>query len=611
MQPKQALNLNPVIVGLVACALTLALIAFAMPAIEISAQTATATPAAPSAATATPGASAGVTETIQGLKVLRIGEDIYPDIIDPQKSSFVNEIEALSLAYEGLTTVDADGNWEGAAADRYIVSDDGLSVTIHIRDGLKRADGTPITAHDFEYALRRAVDPNVTGKQYVSLLFDVQGAQELAALDPATASAADIEKAFANYGVRALDDSWLEIKFINPVASYWGYIASMPIFYPVDQRAVEKDPENWWKDPANHNGNGPFKFETINGTDKITLVPNPNYWRGTATLDRIEFTFNPDDAARLQAYEDGQLDIDAAVAPELVPLIISNTNIVSDLLRYPAAQTVALAFNNTRKPFDDRNVRVAFSQALDRLGFINAQLGGIGLPYTRWIPPDVPGNQASEPGVPDTDPSAAVNTLVNNGYAASDSTAENPKVDCAKLGEIKFTYPDSPINQKRVEYISKNLSDVIGCPITPDPIAGTEFTSLTKDVRTNPQLSLQRWVQDYPHPQNWLSAYWKCGAFSRRYGYCNLFLDQILNQADMTADPEKALELYQLGEDMLIQDVPGAFFYTPENLQLVRPYVIGPKDNLSSQDAGWAGEFGPVWQYDIDLTQVPANYPTQ
>src|SRR5581483_5973374 len=123
-----------------------------------------------------------------------------------------------------------------------------------------------------------------------------------------------------------------------------------------------------WKDPANHNGDGPFKFETINGTEKITLVPNPTYWRGTATLDRIEFTFNPDDAARLQAYEDGQLDIDAAVAPELVPLIISNTNIVSDLLRYPAAQTVALAFNNTRKPFDDRNVRVAFSQALDRIG---------------------------------------------------------------------------------------------------------------------------------------------------------------------------------------------------------------------------------------------------
>lgn len=604
MQSKSSLNLNPLIIGLVACAFTLALIAFAMPVMQLHAQTATATPVA--TAQPTVAATNTVTETVQGLKVLRIGEDIYPAILDPQKASFVNEIAALSLVYDGLTTIDANGDWHAASADNYVLSSDGMSVTIHIRDGLKRADGTPVTAKDFEYALRRAVDPNVPGKQYVSLLFDLKGAKELAAMDPATASAADIQAAFADYGVHAVDDSNLMLEFVKPAASYWPYIASMPIFFPVDQKAVEKDPENWWKDPANHNGNGPFKFETINGTDKITLVPNPNYWRGKVNLDRIEFSYNPDNAAVLDAFEKGQIDIDASVAPEQVPLIISDTNVVSDFLHYPAAQTVSLAFNNTRKPFDDRNVRVAFSQALDRAGFIKNDLDGVGTPYTRWIPPDVPGNQASEPGVPDTDFSAAVNTLVSNGYGTADG-----KVDCTKLGEIKFTYPDSPINQKRVEDISKNLTDVIGCPITPEPIAGTEFTSLTRDVRTNPQMSLQRWVQDYPHPQNWLSTYWKCGAFSRRYGYCNLFLDQILDQADSTADPDKAIALYKMAEDLLIQDVPGAFFYNPENLQLVQPYVIGPESNLSSQDAGWAGMYGPVWDYDIDLSAVPADYPTK
>lgn len=84
-----------------------------------------------------------------------------------------------------------------------------------------------------------------------------------------------------------------------------------------------------------------------------------------------------------------------------------------------------------------------------------------------------------------------------------------------------------------------------------------------------------------------------------------------MKQADATADLEKAIPLYQQAEDMLIQDVPGAFMYNPENLHLVKPYVLGPTDNLSSQDAGWAGQFGPVWQYDIDLSQVPASYPTQ
>ena len=603
MQTKQNLNLNPLIVGLVACALTLALIALAMPVLETSAQTATATPSA---------ATKAVTSTVQGAKVLRIGDDIFPDVLDPQKASFVNEMAALSLVYEGLATIDANGEAHPAASDRYVVSSDGLSVTIHIRDGLKRADGTPITAKDFEYALKRAVDPRVLGKQYVSLLFDIKGAQALAELDPEKATEAQIAKAFEEYGVKAVDASNLNLTFNRPVASYWVYIASMPIFFPTDAKAADKDPENWWKTPANHNGNGPFMFKEIDATNgKIVVVPNPNYWQGKAKLDRIEFSYNPDNEANLKAYEEGKLDIDSSVTAELVPEIISNTKIISDFLHYPSAQTVALAFNNTRKPFDDRNVRIAFSQALDRFGFVRDELDSVGTPYTRWIPPDVLGNQSGEPGVPDSDPSSAVNTLVNNGYAAKDSTAAKPKVDCEKLGEIKFTYPDSPINQKRVEYIINNLTKVFGCPIIADPVAGTEFTSLTKDVRTNPQLSIQRWVQDYPHPQNWLTTYWACGAFSRRYGYCNLFLDQILKQADATADIEDALPLYQQAEDLLIQDVPGAFMYNPENLQLVKPYLLGPKDNLSSQDAGWAGQYGPVWQYDIDLTQVPATYPKQ
>lgn len=641
MQVKQQLNLNMVLVGLVACGLTLALLAFAMPILETSAQT---LPVLAGQRNNPINASAVQTSTA-GVKVLRIGEDIYPDVMDPQKASFVNELEALALAYEGLTTIDANGQLQQGAADSWDLSADGLTMTFRIRDGLKRANGTALTAKDFEFALRRAVDPRVTGKQYVSLLFDVKGAQELVALTP-DAPQATIDSAFANYGVKATSDSTLQVTFTRPSA-YWLYIASMPITYPVDPKLIEAEPDTWWKNPANHNGNGPFVFqsimptETITPTDvispsatitatgtatettaarvgdtstiagKLVFAANPNYWRGKPKLDRIEITFNPDNEAVLTAYEAGEYDIDASLSAEYVPLVISNTNVVSDFLRYPAAETVALAFNNTRKPFDDRNVRIAFSEALNRDAFIQDQLGGVGKPYTRWIPGDVPGNQASEPGVPASDPSAAVNMLVSNGYAAADSTEANPKVDCAKLGEIKFTYPDSPVNEARVAYISNNLSTVIGCPVTPDPVEGTEFTSLTKDVRTNPQLSLQRWIQDYPHPQNWLSTYWECGAFSARYGYCNLFLDQILRQADATEDFEQALPLYQLAEDLLIQDVPAAFFYNPENLQLVKPYVMGPQSNLSSQDAGWAGMYGPIWEYDIDLAQVPASYPKE
>lgn len=581
----------------------------AMTSLGVSAFESTAVPSTTTTPEATRAASSTVTTT-GGIQVLRIGEDIYPDVIDPQKSSFVNEFEILNLAYEGLLSVDNKGNVQPASAESWEKSKDGTQMTFHIRDGLKRSDGTPITAKDFEYALQRAVDPRVPGKQYVSLMFDVKGAKELAALDPSKVSASDIQTAIDNLGVKATDDQTLVVTFSEPTG-FWEYVAAQPITFPTDKRAVDKDPDNWWMKPENHVGNGPFIIKSMDPGNKITLVANPNYWNGKPNLDRVEISYNADNAATLDAYIKGDLDIDAAVVAEEVPTITASTTLTSELHMYPAATTVALAFNNSLPPFNDKNVRTAFSQALDRGAFVKDQLGGVGKPYTRWIPAGVPGAQADEPGVPDTDASAAVNTLVNNGYAAADSTADKPKVNCDKLGAIKFTYPDSPINKARVEYISANLQKVIGCPITPDPVQGTEFTSLTKDVTTNPQLSLQRWVEDYPHPQNWLSAYWACGAFSRRYGYCNLLMDQVLKVADSTTDIDQAVKLYGLAEDMLINDVPGAFFFNPDNLSLVKPYVIGPDTHLSSRDAGWPGQWGPVSEYSVDLKQVPASYPKQ
>lgn len=550
---------------------------------------------------AEPTVSAAVTPTVEITttgtisptdKTLRIGEDIYPAALDPQRASFVTEFEILSLAYEGLTSVDATGRVSPAAASSYVFTPDRKQLTFTLRDGLERVDGTPITAHDFEAALERALDPCLGSREYASVLYDIQGAQLVSEYDVDSHTQAELQAEMANVGIEAPDDKTLVLTFAEPVGDFWLYIASLPIFYPTDTKLTTESPDGWSELAGNHNGNGPFVILGMDGASSITLAANPNYRLGKPKLGRIEFKYNPDNQALLDQYKDGELDIDAAVTAELVPQILSDT-IASELKQYDAAQTYALAFNNSVAPFTDRIVRTAFSQAVDREGFIRDVLLGRADATTRWIPPGVPGNQTGKPGVPASDAAAAVKTLLENGYG------KDGKVDCAKLGEIKFTYPDSPLNTVRVQYIADNLTSVIGCEIQVDPVDPTEFTRLVRDVKTNPQLSLQRWVQDYPHPQNWLSTYWTCGSFARNFGYCNVFLDELLKKADSTTNPEAAIKLYQQAEDLLIQDVPGAFLYNPYNLHLIKPYVIGPAQNTSPSDAGWIGEFGPVWQYDI------------
>ena len=137
------------------------------------------------------------------------------------------------------------------------------------------------------------------------------------------------------------------------------------------------------------------------------------------------------------------------------------------------------------------------------------------------------------------------------------------------------------------------------------------MTALTKDPKTNPQIARQGWIQDYPHPQNWLSIYWKSTAFAKRYSYASKALDDQLAKADQTLNFDDSIKEYQKAEAMLLSDLPGAPMNYSENLYLIKPWLMGLKDNPSSSDAEWAGEWGPVWTYDVDLTKVPTSYPKQ
>ncbi len=537
---------------------------------------------------------------------MRLARGTYPDIIDPQKSSYGIEIEVMKLCYEGLTALDNKGNIGPGSADKWTVAADGKSIVFHIRDGLKRADGTAMNASDFEYALKRAVDPRVTGKQYAEILSDIKGSGALLAKEDAKMSAADADKLFANYGVKA-DNAKREltVSFEQP-APYWLYVAYIWETYPTDKKKVDAAPDTWWNKADGHSCNGAFTIKSIEEGKRIVYTANANYWRGKPKLDRVEATYITDEVQRFEAYKKGEFD-EVDVTPATLAQVEGDPKLKAEMSRYTAAITTNLAFNNARKPFDNKEVRKAFSQAIDRAGWVRDVLKGIGKPTTRWIPPGVPGAQPDKPGVPATDTKAAVAALIAAGFG----TADGKKVDCAKLGDLKITYPGNAQNHARFQFLAGNFVAVFNCPVTIDPVDATVYTALTKDPKTNPQMARQGWIQDYPHPQNWLSVYWKTGAFAKRYGYSNTTLDALMAKADATIDFAESIKLYSQAEDILLADVPGAPMNHAEVLYLIKPYLKGLKENPSSSDAEWAGEWGPIWTYDVDLSQVPASYPKQ
>jgi oligopeptide transport system substrate-binding protein len=517
--------------------------------------------------------------------VLRVQHGFYPDVVDPQKSSFTNEIDIMALVYEGLTRLDTNQETVPAAAESWEYNEDATQLTFQLRPDLTYSDGSPLTAENFRYAVERTCDPATAGA-YQSILFEIVGCAELAGLavdDDGNArqyTEDEHEGARSALGVRTLDDQTLQLDLTNP-APYFHTIAYTWVFYPVKQEIVEADPDGWWQTAENHIGNGPFTVTGIEEDQQWSFAANDDYWQGRPKLDGIEYVYVADPAVALEAYRAGDLDI-IGVGPTLLPEILDDPGLSAELLEYPVAGTFYLAMSLNKEPFTDKQVREAFAYAFDRDTYCADVQSGSCVPTLSWIPPGVPGYlETDQYGF---DPEAAQQALAESAYGAAET-----------LPEIKLTYiSDDPTEVTRAEWVAGQYRDILGIELVLDPIDATTVFSLTKDAATYPQLLMfNAWFQDYPDPQNWLSVVWTCdSSFAQAAGYCNEEFDRLTQRGDTTVDPEERLTFYEQAQQILIDDVPGPFLFNPAGRALVKPNVTGITPTAS--EAEWPGSLSSL-----------------
>jgi oligopeptide transport system substrate-binding protein len=526
-------------------------------------------------------------------KVLRVHAITDPDVVDPQKSSFSNEIELLTLNYEGLTRQDNDLATVPAAAESWEFNEDGTVLTFHLRAGLTYSDGSPLTAERYRYAIERTCDPNTAG-QYQSILFEIVGCAEFAGsltapvvgegTPAAEVDPAAYETTKAALGAKAIDDTTLELTLTHP-APYFPTVASLWVFFPAQQELIEQGGEDWWKDPANQLGNGPFQMTEYAEEQQVTFVANQNYWAGPPKLGGVEIVYQGETAVALEAYRAGDLDI-VQVDPQQIPEIQADSELSQQLVQYPVASTYQLNFNLRQEPFTDLKVREAFSLAFDRATYCSVVRNGDCTPTLSWIPPGVPGSiETDKFGF---DPEAAVAALAESTYGGPDA-----------LPEITLFYnSDDSANTARAEWVAGQYRDILGVTLTLEPTEGTALTALRKEPTTFPQMLLVGgWIQDYPDPQNWLSVYYTCDAtFAKRFGYCNEEFDALVSQADQEFDPAKRIELYQQAGQILVDDVSGPFLYNLSNIVLVKPGVTGY--TATALDVEYPGQFTSLLTID-------------
>jgi oligopeptide transport system substrate-binding protein len=519
----------------------------------------------------------GVTtaQETSGDNVLRVRMPFWPETLDPQKTSYVDEIAVSALDFEGLTRLDSNLQTVPAAAESWEFNEDGTVVTFHLRDDLVYSDGSPLTAERFRFAIERTCDPN-TAAVYASILFDIVGCEALyTSLTPpesegqatpgATAedTGAAYETAKAALGVRAIDDQTLEVQLTQP-APYFPTVASTWVFYPVKEESLAAGDEGWAQDPTQRIGNGPFRMTSFAGDQLIGFAANEQYWAGRPKLDGIEYVYIEDPQVALEAYRAGDLHI-TQLSPPQIPEVEADSALTPELVKFPAAVTMNLMFDLKQEPFQDQKVREAFAYAFDRETYCAEVRSGDCVPAFSWIPPGVPGHIEIDAFA--FDPEAARQALAESSYGGPEN-----------LPEITFFYAsDDPSETERSEWLAGHYREVLGVELTLEPVDSTTFASLTKDPASFPQSSLLGWGQDYPDPQNWLSIYWTCGStiHAGLVGYCNEEFDALIQQADQELDAEQRIALYEEAGQLLVADVPGVFAFNLATVVMVKPDVTG------------------------------------
>jgi len=421
-------------------------------------------------------------------QVLTFDLGAEPKTLDPQLNSANTGGLVINNTFEGLVRLDDKGQPQPGVATSWEVSEDGKKYTFKLNPEAKWSDGKQITAGDFEYTFKRAVDPK-TASEYAFLMFYIKGAQEFFE-DKGTAE---------EVGVKAIDDTTLEVE-LNAPLPYFLKLLNFYTYAPTRKDVVEKNPEGWAKDPATAVSNGPFKLADYQIGDKIVLVKNPEYWDAdNVKLEKINMTMIVDDATKLTAYQNGEVDfIDNVPSQEIQRLQMEDDTFYLE----PQLGSYYYIFNVAKGPTTDVNVRKALTHAIDRKAITEEVTKGGQQPATGFVPSGLLDSTGAE-----------FRKEAGDYGIGLEANVEQAKEYLAKAGypngkgfpKMTITYNTSEGHKAVAEAIQEMWKKNLGIDVT---LQNQEW-AVFQDTRRVGNFDVARggWLGDYEDPMTFLDMW--------------------------------------------------------------------------------------------------------
>ena len=433
-----------------------------------------------------------------------------PETLNPALNNAVDGGNMLITLFETLLIIDQDNKVQPGQAEKYEVSDDGLTWTFTMRDGLKWSDGSELNAKDFEYTFKRLADVKLAAPYAETVIGMIDGYKD-AIGNPnkkgKTTTTPDPEK----LNVKASDDGkTLTIKLSYP-CSYFDKIVAFGTMSPVQKATVEANGDAWATEPETYICNGPYTIEQWTPGERIVCKKNENYvggWDSSKIVtEHLNFLLLEDASASYAAYTSGQAQMIKDVPTEEIPGL-KKAEDGGDFYVDTILGTYYLNMNLNKEPFNNVNVRKALNLAIDRDYIANTIMQGTYSPAYNFM----------GPGVVDSEGMFFDNAVAdNNGetYISKDYEAnlEEAKKALAEAGypdgkgfpTITYSTNDSGYHVAVAEYLQQAYKK-LGITMKIDKV---DWSSFTPQRRAGDyEMARNGWVMDYNDASNMLEIFY-------------------------------------------------------------------------------------------------------
>ena len=518
------------------------------------------------------------------------------DTLDPGAIQFGVDYDKAQMIFPQLITLTDDLKPIDWAAKSHEISSDGKTYTFHLNSGMKWSDGKAIDANTFAYSINRSLDPCFASPvSYYNL--NIVGATDYSSKTcDAGTDGLDKTAATALIGKSIVVADPLTLKVtIEAPAAYFLSEMSYPTFWGVPKQLIDQHGQTKWfdhlQDGSGFGGNlyklTRWQHPTPTSLGSLRFDRNERFWGQKPLLSRIGYTLYHDANRLWQDFAQGAGDVAVSVPSALFASIRAIKGISIQQTRMLSYWFVRLNWDVA--PFDDVRVRQAFSLALDRnalllQGFPSPQanlspetIRAYRQPTIHLVPEGMPGynpdltDAAGRKGADALTPDRDAARALARAYAAERCGGDYAK--CPPITIPRPTRSPSSANVVAEAVLDQARRAFPGWVIQLEEIGGVELK-----VVPPLQVLLDGWGADYPDPQDFLSLLWTTHAplnYPSESHVSVPLVDALLAQADGMSDQTARLPLYQLAEQLLVNQGAAIPLYQPLQNDAVRSRVRG------------------------------------